>query len=93
MSLDNCSDLTQRFYSDSDCSIYLLEKRIDHFTDCRANEDPSAYRSQSSYRGFCSLGVPFPVPMDSIVKRSAPHLPTYLHLPPTPTPSFTYCIA
>ena len=80
LSLDNCSDLTQRFYSDSDCSIYLLEERIDHFTDCQTNQDPSAYRSQSSFRGFCSLGVPFPIPMDSIVKRSASHT-----VPPTPS--------
>lgn len=79
LSLDNCSDLTQRFYSDSDCSIYLLEERIDHFTDCQTNQDPSAYRSQSSFRGFCSLGVPFPIPMDSIVKRSASY-----PVPPTP---------
>jgi len=65
---DDCSDLTWRFYSDSDCSIYLRDERIDHFTECQANKDSSAYLSQSSYRGFCSLGVPFPVPMDSIVK-------------------------
>ena len=57
----DCSDLVQRFYSDSACLNHTSESAVSSYGEC--NDITGGFPAASSYKGFCSVGDTIPVQM------------------------------
>ena len=66
---EDCSDLVERVYSDSACSILIEEISISsEYSACNDLLD-SPFPAVTSFKGFCSLGSAVPIPFDGFLQR------------------------